>query len=344
MKDKKDISKGKKLGLAEILTGIIILVTVSVMAVHSDLSSAETRLYDTVTYIKEQCNNNLKLDIASESKSLLRMIESVELVNQQINEMPEKEAADKEAVLEKYATISYLTGILLLDENGQVQTEYCSDDIQSDELLSYIDQDSLLDVVDFKEKTYSMRIERKDDSYIDLAAMGRQDQPGILMVYYHTPERYTRIFNYSINSLLTGYSLEHNGTIVITKENQIVVSNNKKLIGKETEQIEELRYINASGEEKQLVTAGPGIIHSYGLMETGRDYYVYAYMPGSKVFAAAMRNILYTLLIYMVILGAGYIIRWNMVQGYQKRQIEMQRKYTEEYQNSFEWNYWIAAD
>ena len=83
-----------------------------------------------------------------------------------------------------------------------------------------------------------MRMERQDESYVDIAATGREDRPEILVVYYHTLERYTRIFNHSINSLLDGYSLEHNGTIVISENNQIVSSNNKKLIGTAADGIE----------------------------------------------------------------------------------------------------------
>ena len=325
MENKKQISRGRKLALAEIIVGIILFVTVSVIAVRSDLSATAIRLCDTVTYIKEQCNNNLKLDIASESKSLMRMVESVEILSLDISEAG-KEVTEES--LEKYATISYLTGIILLDEKGQVEEQYCSDDMNAKDLLGYIDQNALLDVAGFQEKTYSVRVECEDHSYIDVAAMGRQDQSGIILVYYHTPERYTRIFNHSIHSLLSGYSLEHNGTIVVCEENKIIASNNKKLIGKKTDDVSELKYINESGQETELVRTGTGMQHGYGVMEKGRDYYVYAYMPGNKVFSTSFQTVMYTMLIYAIILGAGYILRWHMVQGYQRRQIELQQKYT----------------
>ena len=107
-------------------------------------------------------------------------------------------------------------------------------------------------------------MECEDGSYIDIAANGRQDKPGIVLVYYHTPERYTSIFNHSINSLLTGYSLEHNGTIVISENNQIVASNDKGLIGAKTEDIQELKCINESAVEKQLVRTDYQMIPDYG--------------------------------------------------------------------------------
>ena len=307
--------------------GLLLFFVVLVITVKADLSSAETRLSDMVTYIKEQYNNNMKLDIASESKSLMRMIQSVEVLSQQIQQ-EEKTSDITEELLENYCTISYLTGVLILDENGQVQEKYCSDEVQAEEILSQTDQDVLLDVVDFHEKTYSVRMECEDGSYIDIAANGRQDKPGIVLVYYHTPERYTSIFNHSINSLLTGYSLEHNGTIVISENNQIVASNDKGLIGAKTEDIQELKCINESAVEKQLVRTDYQTIPDYGLMEKGRDYYVYAYMSADKIFAKTPRNMLYTVFIYLVIVGFMHALRWRMLQGHQKEQMRLQKEYT----------------
>ena len=327
MKNKQHNLDRNNFILAEILVGLLLFFVVLVITVKADLSSAETRLSDMVIYIKEQNNNNMKLDIASESKSLMRMIQSVEVLSQQIQQ-EEKTSDITEELLENYCTISYLTGVLILDENGQVQEKYCSDEVQAEEILSQTDQDVLLDVVDFHEKTYSVRMECEDGSYIDIAANGRQDKPGIVLVYYHTPERYTSIFNHSINSLLTGYSLEHNGTIVISENNQIVASNDKGLIGAKTEDIQELKCINESAVEKQLVRTDYQTIPDYGLMEKGRDYYVYAYMSADKIFAKTPRNMLYTVFIYLVIVGFMHALRWRMLQGHQKEQMRLQKEYT----------------
>lgn len=327
MKNKQHNLDRNNFILAEILVGLLLFFVVLVITVKADLSSAETRLSDMVTYIKEQYNNNMKLDIASESKSLMRMIQSVEVLSQQIQQ-EEKTSDITEELLENYCTISYLTGVLILDENGQVQEKYCSDEVQAEEILSQTDQDVLLDVVDFHEKTYSVRMECEDGSYIDIAANSRQDKPGIVLVYYHTPERYTSIFNHSINSLLTGYSLEHNGTIVISENNQIVASNDKGLIGAKTEDIQELKCINESAVEKQLVRTDYQTIPDYGLMEKGRDYYVYAYMSADKIFAKTPRNMLYTVFIYLVIVGFMHALRWRMLQGHQKEQMRLQKEYT----------------
>lgn len=326
--NKKTVFRKNQWIWAEVFLGVIITVIVSVVSIRIDLLSTQTRLCDTVTYIKEQCNNNLKLDIASEAKSMMRIIESVDLLSQDIEK--EKDSNITQKLLRQYTTTGYLTGILLLDANGQVEKEYHSGNISANQLLDYVDKEALLDVVDFKEKTYSMRAECKDGSYIDMAAIGRQKKPGIVLVYYHTPQRYTKIFNHSINSLLSGYSLQHNGTIVITKANIIVASNNKKLMDKGIECVSEIHGINQSGVENKLVPVSKEILHSYGVMVKGRDYYVYAYMPAKKVFSSAPQKILYTLLIYLFVIALIHILKWRMLQGHQKQQMELQQKYTKE--------------
>lgn len=327
MKSDTHISGGKKQVLIEILVGLILLTIVHVAAVRADLANTQTRLDDIVTYLKEQCNNNLRLDIASESKSLMRMIESAELLRAQIADAGEHEDVD-EARLKEYTAMGYLTGILLLDETGQVQTKYCADERPASELLRYVDMDAVLDVVTFPEKTYSVRYECEDGSYIDLAAIGREDTAGIVLVYYHTPEGYTRIFNHSIHSMLSGYSLEHNGTILICEDNTVVASNDETLVGKAADAVSEIQCINAGGAEETLVRADKKRLPSYGLMEKGRDDYIYAYMPADKVFTLTPRSLLYTLFVYLLIVCGMHALRWRVLQSTQKEQIRLQQEYT----------------
>ena len=126
--------------LLEIFAGVLLFLAVSAISIRTDIASTETKLSDTVTYIKEQCNNNLKLDIASESKSLMRMVESAELLKLEFTE----HGATDEKTLENYATLGYLTGILLLDEYGTVETSYGSDALDPAVLFEQIDPESLL--------------------------------------------------------------------------------------------------------------------------------------------------------------------------------------------------------
>ena len=47
-----------------------------------------------------------------------------------------------------------------------------------------------------------------------------------------------------------------------------------------------------------------------------------------KIFAKTPRNMLYTVFIYLVIVGFMHALRWRMLQGHQKEQMRLQKEYT----------------
>lgn len=56
------------------------------IAVHVDVRSAKRTLTSTVSYIKEQCNQYERLNLASETKSMMRIIESVHQIDHALTE------------------------------------------------------------------------------------------------------------------------------------------------------------------------------------------------------------------------------------------------------------------
>ncbi len=318
----------------EIVLGMVLLCIVFGVTTNTDISNANERLASTANYIKEQCNNNQKLDLASETKSLMRIMESAEYIVRSLSydmEKEQKEQPDKN-MLEKYAKESYVTGILLLDSQGEVEQFYYTDELKADDFQDNIDAEALLDVAEFPEKTYAARINCKDGSYIDLAAAGRTDRPGIIVAYYHTPAEYCYIFAHSMEQLLTGYTVEHDGTIVISSGERIVASNNESLIGASINDVEILRYIRERGEGSKLVHSRDGMdtqTRSFGLMQKSRNYYIYAYLSERAVYNKTPQNMLFVALAYLFILIVINMVRWRTMQRYQKQQIQIQQEYAQ---------------
>lgn len=81
--ENKHIDKIKNIHIwcIEMLIGILTLSIVTVIAVDSDMSSTQKSLSDTAKYINERCNSFTRLNLASETKSLMRMIESAQQIN-----------------------------------------------------------------------------------------------------------------------------------------------------------------------------------------------------------------------------------------------------------------------
>lgn len=100
------------------------------------MSEAEEHLSSTVNYVKEQCNRYTRIDLASETKSLMRIIQSVQQIQNKIYYEIELSPTFEvnEEFLEKCSRDSYVTGIVLLNEKGVIQKQYQADELAVDEV------------------------------------------------------------------------------------------------------------------------------------------------------------------------------------------------------------------
>lgn len=60
------------------LAGLLILGGVLGLSAHSDLQNAEKQFEDTISYVKEQCTGYDNLNLATEAKSLMRVMENAQ--------------------------------------------------------------------------------------------------------------------------------------------------------------------------------------------------------------------------------------------------------------------------
>ena len=310
--------------------GVILFLLVLMTAIHTDMVEKENQLSDTVNYIKKQCATYSTLHLASETKSLMRIIECVQQINRNLQK--EETSVKTEDALKEYTTQLYLTGILLLDEDGKIEHKYASRSSGLTEVKEEIKKQVVLDVADNPQKTYTARVSCKDNTYLDLAAFGRTDKKGIVVAYYYTPREYVKSYGLSFQNILAGYSVEQNGTIVITKEDKIVASNDLSMEGKEVDTVPILSLMNQRGKNGVMIHVKDDSFSGriFGVIDRGRDYYVYAYMPEREIFEGTPRKLLYAAMGYLLAIIIIQMVRWKTEKTYQKVQLERERSYQEE--------------
>ncbi|MDO5338829.1 MAG: response regulator [Eubacteriales bacterium] len=318
--------------LLEAAVGLIIMAAVFIIAINVDITATENELSDKAQYINEQCNSFTRLNLAAETKSLMRVIESAQQINRNITYERELSTNDifTEEFLKKNMEECYLTAVIILDARGGLTAQYYTDEFGADVLSEYLDSVSLVDVVDNPQKTYATRIACVDGSYVDLAACGMSDGDGIVVTYYHTSEEYVNNYNLSFTHILSGYDDSKDGIVVVTNGNRIIASNDENMVGNNVDNYNVLKKIKSTGVSGKLVQStndnmGPG--HDFGLMERGRDYYVYAYMPERSVFRTTPRNMLYTFIVYMSVVAVLNMMSWKTAQEYEREQFAMQQRY-----------------
>lgn len=318
----------------ESILGVLILIVSTVLAANSDMKAAEKEMRTTVEYMKDQCNDSEIRDMASEAKSLLRVTESIEQVRWRLEYGEEARAnqAINDQILETYARDSYLDGLLLLDADGRIQAQFDKSGLGSQRVLDLADTDTLMDTLYFQEKTYAIRVEMEDESHVDLAAVSRMDETGIIVGYFYTSAAYARIVNNSIRAIVSGLRSESNGTIVISRGNQIVISNDKSLEGTKVEDTRILKRIMERGTGEKLIHSkdlSDVFGNHFGLMEQSRDYYIYAFMDEEKVFDSTLSRVLSVMFIYVLIIIVTDVLLRKTEQLYRKDQLAVQREYTE---------------
>ena len=328
--DIKKREKVKRFWIVSGLLGICIVVTALFYFFDAEKRKAEERMVEIVNYVKVQCSTYTHFNESSESKSLLRAIESARQMSTNIDMKTENgEQLDRKFLKENMQSL-WVDGILVLDEKGKKVCEYSMDEGLMDEMIDYLQKGIIMDFTGYKERSYAERISRGDGSRIDIAACARKDAPGIVAVYYYTSPRFIRNYTLTIQSLLEGYNTEKDGTIIVADKGKVIASNDEKLLAQnvaDNEVIQKMKKHTDSRHIFHLKNKGTGC---YGIMLKQRDYYIYVYLPDKEVFSNLPLSVTGVVFLYLIILSFSWFWVYTTNLAHQKQEQEKDEKYKAE--------------
>ena len=313
-----------------VLLGIIIIFTSAFYFFQTQKDEAEDKLVKIVNYVKVQCSTYTHYNEASESKSLLRMIESCRQLQTNIQmEMDARKPLD-EAFLKDNLSTLWMDGILVLDENGNIESSYSTDDAMLKQVYKYVSKDIVLDYMNYEERTYSQRIELDDGAHIDIATCARSDARGIVVTYYYTSAYFAQNYNLTLQNLLKGYSKKSDGTILVSDQGRIIASNDKSLLQDSTKKNEIIQILKENKDSKHIYHFNSKGAGYYGIMLKQSNYYIFAYIPDSVVFESFIVETIAITFIYLIfVLVLRYISHRNSLIRQAKEQ-EREKAYQEE--------------
>ena len=278
------------------LFGILVIITSSTYFFKTQKSEAENKLVKIVNYVKVQCSTYTKYNEASESKSLLRTIESCRQFQTNIQNAKSLD----EAFLKDNLSTLWMDGILILDENGNIESSYSTDDAILKEVHTYMSKDIVLEYMNCPERTYAQRIELEDGAHLDVATCARSDAPGIVATYFYTSAYFAQNYNLTLQNLLKGYSTKSDGTILVCDEGNIIASNDKSLLQTSTKKNEVVQFLKKNKDSQHIYhfkNKGAGY---YGIMLKQSNYYIFAYIPDYVVFEGVFTKLVAILLVYIL--------------------------------------------
>ena len=328
--DIKRKKKEKRIQLLGGLIGICVAVVSLFYFFHVEKAEAEKRMVEIVNYVKVQCSTYTHYNESSESKSLLRAIESARQMSTNINMETENGRQLSRDFLKENLQTLWVNGIIVLDTEGKIDCEYSTDESLANEITEYLQKEIIMDFAGYEERSYSERFNRKDGSHIDIAACARKDAQGIVAVYYYTPPKFARNYTLTIQSLLNGYSTQKDGTIIVADEGIIVASNDESLLGQNTADNEVVKAMKSNTDSQHIYHLKNEGTGCYGIMLKQRDYYIYAYLSDTEVFHNLPLNVISVIFLYFLMFSIFWFWTYRTNQAHQKQEQEKDEKYKTE--------------
>ena len=326
----KGRKKEKQIQIIGGLLGILVAVVALFYFFHAEKAEAEKRMVEIINYVKVQCSTYTHYNESSESKSLLRSIESARQMSTNIKIEIENGGKLSSDFLKENIQTLWVDGIIVLDTEGKTDCEYSMDESLTNEITEYLQKDIIMDFTGYEERSYSERFVREDGSYIDVAACARKDAPGIVAIYYYTSPEFARNYTLTIQGLLNGYSVQKDGTIIVADEGSIVASNDESLLGQNTTDNEVVQAMKKHTDSQHIYHLKKKGIGCYGIMLKQSDYYIYAYLPDNEVFHNLPLSVISVIFLYFLMFSIFWFWTYRTNLAHRKQEQEKDEKYKAE--------------
>ena len=327
MRNKAD----KRLWTLSIVGCVIVVLTVLFVSIKVETNNVKNRIHSTIEYIKDQYSMYNSFNDAVEAKSLVRMVEKVQQTAR--NFKADDQALEKEH-LKQYAGEQKLTGIIVLNDKDQQIAQYHMGS-RFQKVMDYVmEKETLRDVKKYPQKSYMVRIDLKNGGYIDLASYGRIDAKGTIIGYQYIKAEYAKNSELTIKNVLAGYKQENDGTIVITNGNDIIASNDKKLINTKAQNNPVVNEIRKSVKSGQFAVIQNGIKRYFTSLDKGRNYYIYMYAEDRDLVKTLTSNIGIALILYGIFVTILMTIKAKSNQQYELIQKQREEEYKKELEKS----------
>ncbi len=327
MRNKAD----KRLWTLSIVGCVIVVLTVLFVSIKVETNNVKNRIHSTIEYIKDQYSMYNSFNDAVEAKSLVRMVEKVQQTAR--NFKADDQALEKEH-LKQYAVEQKLTGIIVLNDKDQQIAQYHMGS-RFQKVMDYVmEKETLRDVKKYPQKSYMARIDLKNGGYIDLASYGRIDAKGTIIGYQYIKAEYAKNSELTIKNVLAGYKQENDGTIVITNGNDIIASNDKKLINTKAQNNPVVNEIRKSVKLGQFAVIQNGIKRYFTSLDKGRNYYIYMYAEDRDLVKTLTSNIGIALILYGIFVTILMTIKAKSNQQYELIQKQREEEYKKELEKS----------
>ena len=305
------------------LPGLLLIVLIVAGAViwglftGMDRASLQRTLDETVSFTKVRIQKYEDYTANDRVKSLVRLLDKTS----ELSISMKKIASYGQQDLDEYIEEQRLSGAFVLDEN--LKTVLTSTP-NEDELKSLEEQlmqkDYMQEILSHAEETYTERMKIEDAEY-DVAIVPRKEASGLVVAYSKKDGK--TYGDMTLDSVFEGFPVSMNGVIVVCLDDVVASTNQMKLLGKTTKELQNKYNSN-------LEMDGEGIFRSnakngiwYGCKDKMGEYVLYVFYPSAQVFITrTIVCVVYAaiaILVYLFVLLVRSNIEKSALKQSQKR-------------------------
>ena len=144
--------KEKRIIIVGVLLGICVTAVSLFCFFYIEKADVEKRMVEIVNYVKVQCSTYTHFNESSESKSLLRAVESARQMSTNIEMETENGGQLSRDFLKENLQTLWVNGILVLDKNGKTDCEYSMDETLTREITEYLQKAIIMTLPDMKKE------------------------------------------------------------------------------------------------------------------------------------------------------------------------------------------------
>ena len=323
-RNKKPFSSGMRVAVLYLLMGVLLLLAVTLFSGRASIRATEEYFDRTINFVKVQSTSYEKYNDTITAKSLRRMAVSV----RQLAENDALDLYDPESLRAETKSL-WLTGIAVLDENGESLCEYTNGNIDYAQFAESLREQAALNVLQNPQKTYLKRILLQDGTAVDVATRRAAAGDAVLLAYRVTPPEFVEGAALSIQSVLDGYPKNISGTIFIVQDDKVIAANDPSLIGLYTTNSPLVQGIRKAGAPDILTHtrdwANSGCY--FGMYSNGQNFDLYLYIDEKSVFRNFSSALLTALIFYLICVAVLQTLRRRSMKLAEQQKREQEQKY-----------------
>ncbi len=310
----KNISRSSFVKAVEIFLAHAVFITVILLGIFIYSSArcikqTDSRMTRELNYISRQCVLYNERADASQTESLISLADKTQEFRRVFADL---NAAADDSIL-AYLDAQRMTGFVFTDNSTGI-TRICGYD--GDDLSKWseiIEKVAASGVSENTIKAYTERVSFENYIY-DYVAIGRTDTDGVIIGYSRQETTSVSDTERLLRGLLTEYNFESTGKLCIVRDNIIVASNVTDLNGipaDNSQLMTQARSISDCSEPHKISTSDDTY---YVMRDKCRDYYLYAFIPKSRVFTE--RKVVMSFAAVLIsIIGAISVFAYYRITG-----------------------------